>query len=266
VCPFEDSDARRRLVEHVYRAGRSSRRRAMHPAAPRRVPRRTQHAVASGTGNAYDHLVGAITVAEVRVVRIAVIGSGNVGLSLANGFVAGGNDVTLGTRDASKPSLAHWVAAGRPTTGYREATEWGELVCLAVPGRLVRQTVLDIGPAAFGDKIVIDATNPVLITEDSVVSAYGEDLSAGEVVQQALPEARVVKAFNQIAAPEMLAPGASKRPRHMRICGNDETAKAVVAELLAPYGWAVTDLGGIEHSRALEATTLKWVRSQRGSS
>ena len=183
--------------------------------------------------------------------RIAVIGSGNVGMSLANGFAAGGHGVAVGTRDASKPSLGQWVAAGRLALGYREATEWGELVCLAVPGRLVRQTVLDIGPAAFGDKIVIDVTNPVLITEDSVEAAYGEDSSAAEVVQAALPDARVVKAFNQIEATQMLAPDTSKGPRHMRICGNDQAAKAFVAELLAPYGWEVPDLGGIGTHAAL---------------
>jgi 8-hydroxy-5-deazaflavin:NADPH oxidoreductase len=184
-------------------------------------------------------------------------------MSLANGFSAGGHEVAVGTRDATKPSLAQWVADGHLALGQREATEWAELVCLAVPGRLVRQTVLDIGPAAFGDKIVIDVTNPVLVTEDSVEAAYGEDSSAAEVVQAALPDARVVKALNQIAAPDMLAPDTSKGPRHMRICGNDQAAKAAVAELLAPFGWEVTDLGSVERARDLEATTLRWIRSQR---
>ena len=71
------------------------------------------------------------------------------------------------------------------------------------------------------------------------------------------------KRLNQIAAPDMLAPDTSKGPRHMRICGNDQAAKAAVAELLAPFGWEVTDLGSVERARDLEATTLRWIRSRR---
>lgn len=196
--------------------------------------------------------------------KIAILGSGNVGMSLARGFADGGHEVAIGTRDASKPVVAAWVAAGGRALGYAEAADWAELVVLAVPGRLVRDVVSEIGPEAFDGKIVIDATNPVLVTDDDVVAAYGEDSSAGEEVQRALPGARVVKAFNQIMAAQMLSPDTSKGPRHMRIAGDDASAKETVTELLSPYGWEVTDLGGIEHSRALEATTIRWMRSQRG--
>jgi len=196
--------------------------------------------------------------------RIAILGSGNVGMSLARGFADSGHEVAIGTRDASKPVVATWVGAGGRALGYAEAAAWAELVVLAVPGRLVRDVVREIGPEAFDGKIVIDATNPVLVTDDDVVPAYGEDSSAGEEVQKALPGARVVKAFNQIMAAHMLSPDTSKGPRHMRIAGDDAAAKEAVAELLRPYGWEATDLGGIEHSRALEATTVKWMRSQRG--
>lgn len=196
--------------------------------------------------------------------RIAILGAGTVGMSLANGFAQGGHEVAVGTRDASKPDVAAWVTAGGRAHGYGEAAEWAELVVLAVPGRLVRDIVREIGSEAFDGKIVIDATNPVLVTDDDVVAAYGEDSSAGEEVQKALPGARVVKAFNQIMASQMLSPDTSRGPRHMRIAGDDAAAKQAVAELLRPYGWEATDLGGIEHARALEATTIKWMRSQRG--
>lgn len=200
--------------------------------------------------------------------RIAILGSGSVGMSLARGFVRGGHDVFLGTRDASKPEIAEWLAADGASahaTGYREAVQGAELVVLAVPGRLVRDYVLEIGAEAFAGAIVIDATNPLLFTDSGVQAAFGEDTSAAEVVAAELPGVPVIKAFNQIMAARMLDPDTSAGPAIMRIAGDDATAKQRVTELLESYGWTIEDRGPLSAARALEGGTLKWIRSAQQS-
>jgi len=196
-------------------------------------------------------------------VRIAVLGSGNVGMSIANGFADAGHDVVIGTRNADKPELDSWLRQGRSALDYRGATDAAELVVLAVPGRLVREIVEQIGPGAFDSKIVVDATNPILHVGDSVEPAYGENSSATEEVQKALPGARVIKGFNEILAPRMMSPDTSKGPAHMRIAGDDADAKRVFAELMEPFGWTIDDLGGVEQARLLEQKTLNWMRRPR---
>jgi predicted dinucleotide-binding enzyme len=193
--------------------------------------------------------------------RIAVIGAGSVGTSLASGFAQAGHDVILGTRDASTPravALSQRHGDSLRVSDYRSATQDSELVVLAVPGRVVVDTVTQIGPDAFADRIVIDATNPVLVTDEGVTSAFGEDDSAAEALQRTLPGAHVVKAFNQIEAANMLdrLPD-EKRP--LRIAGDDEPSKVVVTELLESFGWKVRDLGPLSRSRPLEQGVVDWV-------
>jgi 8-hydroxy-5-deazaflavin:NADPH oxidoreductase len=78
-------------------------------------------------------------------------------------------------------------------------------------------------------------------------------------VQRALPDARVVKAFNTVNAGLMVDPGLPNGPHPMFIAGDDEGAKATVAEILSDFGWKAYDVGGIERSRELESLVILWV-------
>ena len=196
--------------------------------------------------------------------RIAVIGAGSVGTSLASGFARAGHDVFLGTRDTGAShvtSLSRQYGDSLRVRDYRTAAQAAEIVVLTVPGRVVVETVTRIGTDAFAGSIVIDVTNPVLVTEKGVTSAFGEDDSAAEALQRALPGAHVVKAFNQIEAANMLRRLPDEK-RPLRIAGNDEPSKAVVAELLESFGWKVRDLGPLSRARPLERGVVDWVARQ----
>jgi 8-hydroxy-5-deazaflavin:NADPH oxidoreductase len=196
--------------------------------------------------------------------RIAVIGAGSVGTALAEAFAHAGHTVTVGTRNPAKAgatALAEASGGGIRVTGYREAVDSSELVVLAVPGRLVVEIVAGIGPDAFGGKLVIDPTNPVVVTDEGVTSAFAEDDSAAEALQRLLPDARVVKAFNQIEAANMLD-RLPEEKRPMRIAGDDEAAKAIVAGLLEAFGWKIRDLGPLTRARALERGAVEWMAGQ----
>ena len=81
-------------------------------------------------------------------------------------------------------------------------------------------------------------------------------------MQKAVPNAKVVKAFNIVGNPLMFRPELPGGPPDMFIAGNDEEAKKTVGGILKDFGWgAVYDLGGIESSRYLEAMCMAWVLS-----
>jgi predicted dinucleotide-binding enzyme len=91
--------------------------------------------------------------------------------------------------------------------------------------------------------------------------AVSGDDSGGERVQQLLPDARVVKAFNTVGNAFMFRPEFPGGPPDMFICGDHDDAKTKVAAILKDFGWGVVDVGGIECSRYLEAMCMVWVLS-----
>ena len=196
--------------------------------------------------------------------RVAVIGAGTVGRALAGGLAAAGHAVTLGTRDPGSEAVAEFVTRHPHAVriaDYRAAVTGAELVFLAVPGRLVLETVNAIGAGAFADAVVVDLTNPIVPTENGAHSAFADDDSAAESIQRALPGARVVKALNQIEAARMLSPEPDGGP--VRIAGDDDESKRVVAGLLESFGRTVRDLGPLKRARPLERAAVEWAARQR---
>ena len=133
---------------------------------------------------------------------------------------------------------------------------------MAVLGDAAEAAIAEAGPENFAGKVVIDAMNPLDFSAGfpPKLSICGED-SLGEHVQRALPDAKVVKAFNTIGSPYYVDPSFSEGAPTMLIAGNDEDAKPIVGEVLADFGWSdVVDIGGIEGSRELEAICSVWVK------
>jgi 8-hydroxy-5-deazaflavin:NADPH oxidoreductase len=197
--------------------------------------------------------------------RVGVLGSGEVGRRLAAGFRGRGHEVMIGSRDPGKPELRDWQSgdgAGVAAGTFAQAAAHGELLVLAVLGNAAEQAVADAGPENFSGKVVIDAMNPLDFSGGfpPKLSIAGED-SLGERVQRALPDAKVVKAFNTIGSAYFVDPSFREGQPTMLIAGDDEGAKRIVADALADFGWADTvDIGGIEGSRELEAVCITWVK------
>ena len=204
--------------------------------------------------------------------RVGVLGSGEVGRRLAAGFRRRGDDVMIGTRDPDKPELREWLSgdgAGIEAGTFAQAAAHGELLVLAVLGDAAEKAIADAGPDNFSGKVVIDAMNPLDFSGGfpPKLSITGED-SLGERVQRALPDAKVVKAFNTIGNPYFVDPVFSEGKPTMLIAGNDEDAKRTVGDVLVDFGWPdPVDIGSIEGSRELEAICIAWVKigGARGS-
>ena len=176
--------------------------------------------------------------------RVGVLGSGEVGRRLAGAFRSRGHDVMIGSRDPAKPELREWLSgdgAGVEAGTFAQAAEHGELLVLAVLGNAAEEAIADAGRDNFSSKVVIDAMNPLDFSGGfpPKLSITGED-SLGERVQRALPDARVVKAFNTIGNPYFLDPKFSEGEPTMLIAGDDEGAKRTVGDVLADFGWSNT--------------------------
>ena len=197
--------------------------------------------------------------------RVGVLGTGEVGRRLAAGFHGHGHEVMIGSRETSKSELQDWLSgdgAGIQAGSFAQAAAHGELIVLAVLGDAAQEAIRAAGPESFSGKVVIDAMNPLDFSHGFPprLSISGED-SLGERVQRALPEAKVVKAFNTIGNPYFVDPSFSQGEPTMMIAGNDEDAKRTVREVLTQFGWTDTiDIGGIEGSRELEAICILWVK------
>jgi 8-hydroxy-5-deazaflavin:NADPH oxidoreductase len=197
--------------------------------------------------------------------RVGVLGTGEVGRRLAAGFRSRGHDVMIGSRDPGKAELAEWLSAdgaGIDSGTFAEAADHGELLVLAVLGNAAEEAIAAAGPDRFSGKVVIDATNPLDFSGGfpPKLSIAGED-SLGERIQRALPDAKVVKAFNTIGSGYFVDPSFSEGQPTMLIAGDDEGAKRTVRDALADFGWSDTvDIGGIEGARELEAICIAWVK------
>ena len=171
--------------------------------------------------------------------NVGIIGSGEVAQSLAKGFLARGDAVVLGTRDPAK--LADFVAAntGSRAASTAEAAAFGELIVVATSGVATVAVLGGIERAAFAKKVVIDATNLVAEDAGGFRLATGSEDSMGERVQRAVPQARVVKAFNTVGAAEMVHPKYAGGPPTMFVAGDDADAKATVRSILNDFGWGM---------------------------
>ncbi|MBO2445925.1 NAD(P)-binding domain-containing protein [Actinomadura barringtoniae] len=200
--------------------------------------------------------------------RVAVLGSGIVGKTLAAGFAARGHEAVMGSRTPDRADITDWLAGQGPTAraaSLSEAAAFGELAVLATRWDGTKSAIDLTGPEHLAGKVVIDATNPMGMRDGRLRLLLGFDESAGEWVQQWLPDSKVVKAFNSVSYALMIDPDLPGGPPDMFIAGDDGQAKAHVTTILHDFGWPVIDAGDITASRLLEPLAMLhadyWVRT-----
>lgn len=114
--------------------------------------------------------------------RIAVIGTGNIGGTLGSAWTRAGHHVVMGSRNPSETG-----PDAPPAVAISAALDRAEAVLLAIPARGVDEFLAAHAPALDGT-LVIDATNNI-----GAASA-----SAAAAIKQAAPGARYVRAFNTL--------------------------------------------------------------------
>ncbi|MCO7274122.1 NADPH-dependent F420 reductase [Cellulosimicrobium cellulans] len=173
---------------------------------------------------------------------ITIIGAGTMGSAIAGLALAAGSAVQVLTREAT--DLDPRVAAG--TIGD-ELT--GDVVVLALPYGAVAE-VVDLYADRLDGKVVVDITNPLdFATFDSLVVPDGS--SAAAQLQQRVPGARVLKAFNTNFAATLASGQVGPLPTTVLVAGDDAEAKAALAGAVS--GVRVVDAGSLKRAHELEA-------------
>lgn len=192
--------------------------------------------------------------------RIGVIGSGDVGQTLAAGFQKHGYPVRIGSRTPAK--LADFSSStGIATGAFGDVAAWGEVLVLAVHGGGAEDALRLAGEENLKGKVIIDTTNPISDAPpvDGVLQLFtGPNSSLMETLQRAFPAARLVKAFNSVGNDRMVNPSFAQGKPTMFMCGNDAAARQWVGRLLERFGWEPLDLGTAVAARAIEPLAQLW--------
>jgi len=192
--------------------------------------------------------------------KIAILGSGQVGETLANGFLVHGYPTMRASREPAKLEAWKKTAKGEASIGdFVAAAKWADIVVLCVKGTGAEATAELIAPHIAG-KTVIDATNPIADAppQNGVILYFtNQNDSLMERLQKKVPNAHFVKAFNSVGNALMVNPKLPTTPT-MFICGNDAGAKTDTTEILTQFGWETLDCGGVEGARPIEALCVLW--------
>ena len=189
--------------------------------------------------------------------NITIIGAGNMGRGIGTRFAAGGHSVTFIDR---KPEQAEKVAneikasaknGAQISTANLEDAKLGDAVVLAVPYGANIELTKKLGSKLEG-KIVVDIANPLNAAYDGLATEPGSS-SAEDVAKAAVPNAKVVKAFNTTFAGTLLAGQVAGRPLDVFIAGDDEAAKNKIEQLAKDGGMRPIDAGPLSRSRQIEA-------------
>ncbi|MBK9706280.1 MAG: NAD(P)-binding domain-containing protein [Acidobacteria bacterium] len=93
--------------------------------------------------------------------KIAIIGSGNVGAALAKAWARAGHEIKMGVRDVSSPKVTDLlkdIGSGATAASVRDAADFGEIIVLATPWSAVQDAVKSLGD--ISGKVLFDCTNP----------------------------------------------------------------------------------------------------------
>ena len=193
--------------------------------------------------------------------KVGIIGSGDVGKTLAKGFLKHGYQVAIGSHHTEKLAEFKRENPQIETATFEQAAQSGDILVLCVKGTVAEKIIEKVKRHLSG-KTVIDTTNPIADAppQNGVLKFFTSlDESLMERLQKIAPDAQFVKALNSIGSGLMINPnfGDNSTPT-MFICGNNEDAKKIVYETLEKFGFEIEDMGKAESARAIEPLCILW--------
>lgn len=201
--------------------------------------------------------------------KIAVLGTGIVGNTIASRLIELGHEVKMGSRSASNEKAAAWVqdAGSNASQGtFADAAAFADtFIFNCTSGQGAMEALQMTGEENLRGKILVDISNPLDFSKGMPPSLTVSNTdSLGETIQRTFPDLKVVKTLNTLTAnlmvhPTQLADG----DHHLFLNGNDADAKQKTAELLQTFGWKadnIIDLGDITTARGTEMLLPMWVR------
>lgn len=182
--------------------------------------------------------------------KIAVLGSGNIGGTIGRKWAARGHEVVFGVRDKESPQVRALLERSDckvSATSLAEAVAEAEVMLLAIPGRAVADTAAGLGDAPEG-KIVIDATNRI---GETVMNSL-------DILRAHWPRAWLFRAFNNLGWENFEEPVIDGVQLDLFFCGDEGPARQVVEGLIGDVGLRPVYTGGLPQAELIDALTRLW--------
>jgi predicted dinucleotide-binding enzyme len=200
--------------------------------------------------------------------KIAVLGTGNVGHTIGTKLIVLGHKVMMGSRTANNEKALAFVAEhpNEASAGtFADAAVFGEIIFNCTSGAGALDALKLAGTQNLKGKTLIDLSNPLDFSKGNPPSlSVVNTNSLGEEIQKHFPDTNVVKTLNTMWCGLMVNPGLIGGGDHqVFVCGNDAGAKEKVKEVLKSFGWKeknILDLGDITAARGTEMYLPLWLR------
>ena len=193
--------------------------------------------------------------------KLAFIGIGNVGFSIAKNLEKRGHEIIVANDDENSETVKKALKQNPSflVKKVKEAIGISEVIFLATPFNTNEEILKKL---KFAGKVLVDCTNPVGM---GISHGLKSEISGSEKVQQWAVDARVVKAFTIYGFENFnnsAYPNYNVKPL-MMIAGNDAEAKSIVSKLNYDMGFDTLDTGKLDQALHLEHMTLLWVKMVR---
>ena len=192
--------------------------------------------------------------------KIGIIGTGEIGGTLAKLWVQAGHEVLISSRHPERlqslaRSLGPKARAGTP----REAAVFGEVVLISVPYAALPQVGGDLKSELKG-KIVLDTGNPYP-HRDGDMALEARRKGTGVASAEFLPGVRLVRAFNAINSGDLAGEAHRKgEPYAIPLAGDDAQALAVAQRLVKDAGFEPVVVGPLSRAREFDVGTAVYTR------
>jgi predicted dinucleotide-binding enzyme len=185
--------------------------------------------------------------------KIAIIGTGNVGGALATQWAKAGHQIFLGTRDLAKFE-DNYLLDNPHTTLHTlaESAENADVILVAALPQASQSIAAQIQSFAKG-KVLIDAMNSIRTRPEGFNHSF-------EAFRHYLPETEVVKCFNSTGFENMKNPIYHGEGIDMFMAGNSEKGKEIAKQLALDAGFSTCwDFGGDDKVQLLEYFAMCWI-------
>lgn len=182
--------------------------------------------------------------------KITILGSGNIGSTLAKKWAQAGHALTLAARNldnAKYQPLLEKIGGQATVAALPEAVRLTEAILLAIPGSAVATTLAGLGEALDG-KIIIDATNNVGQAELNSIAAISAEA----------PNAKLFRAFNSLGWENFETPQLGGTQIDLFYCGDPGAANETVAGLIADVGLRPIYVGHLDQVAVIDSLTRLW--------
>lgn len=187
--------------------------------------------------------------------KVAIIGLGNIGKTVAKNFVKSNRSVIIASRKlADASALAQVLGSGATAAEIGEAIKNADIIVLSVWFNTIKELFEQYSEELRG-KIIIDPSNPIAPSENGgFKKIIGEKESAGQLNAAILPQGAIlVKAFGTLGA-ATLANAAYKTPeKNVLFYATDNAAvDTEVEQLIHDSGFDAVKVGGLNQSIRIE--------------